>query len=217
LKSTQSWTLMNSNSKDASIELTPVVIATGNEHKFKEFEQLLRGVIEPIPQRQFGVPEPEETGQTFLENALLKARHTAKVCGRAALADDSGLVVPALGGAPGIYSARFAGVGATDADNRAKLLSLMDGVEQRGAYFHASIVYVRSADDPDPIIAQGRWFGDIARSEQGDQGFGYDPIFVDRVLGQHAAELSDSEKNARSHRGQAIQMFLTQWRILESV
>ncbi len=208
---------MNSNSKDASIELTPVVIATGNEHKFKEFEQLLRGVIEPIPQRQFGVPEPEETGQTFLENALLKARHTAKVCGRAALADDSGLVVPALGGAPGIYSARFAGVGATDADNRAKLLSLMDGVEQRGAYFHASIVYVRSADDPDPIIAQGRWFGDIARSEQGDQGFGYDPIFVDRVLGQHAAELSDSEKNARSHRGQAIQMFLTQWRILESV
>ena len=207
---------MNSNSKDASIELTPVVIATGNEHKFKEFEQLLRGVIEPIPQRQFGVPEPEETGQTFLENALLKARHTAKVCGRAALADDSGLVVPALGGAPGIYSARFAGVGATDADNRAKLLSLMDGVEQRGAYFHASIVYVRSADDPDPIIAQGRWFGDIARSEQGDQGFGYDPIFVDRVLGQHAAELSDSEKNARSHRGQAIQMFLTQWRILES-
>ena len=208
---------MNSNSKDASIELTPVVIATGNEHKFKEFEQLLRGVIEPIPQRQFGVPEPEETGQTFLENALLKARHTAKVCGRAALADDSGLVVPALGGAPGIYSARFAGVGATDADNRAKLLLLMDGVEQRGAYFHASIVYVRSADDPDPIIAQGRWFGDIARSEQGDQGFGYDPIFVDRVLGQHAAELSDSEKNARSHRGQAIQMFLTQWRILESV
>jgi len=208
---------MNSNSKDASIELTPVVIATGNEHKFKEFEQLLRGVIEPIPQRQFGVPEPEETGQTFLENALLKARHTAKVCSRAALADDSGLVVPALGGAPGIYSARFAGVGATDADNRAKLLSLMDGVEQRGAYFHASIVYVRSADDPDPIIAQGRWFGDIARSEQGDQGFGYDPIFVDRVLGQHAAELSDSEKNARSHRGQAIQMFLTQWRILESV
>jgi len=206
---------MNSNSKDASIELIPVVIATGNDHKFKEFEQLLRGVIEPISQQKFGVPEPEETGQTFLENALLKARHTAKITGRAALADDSGLVVPALGGAPGIYSARFAGLQATDADNRAKLLSLMEQIEQRSAYFHASIVYVRSADDPDPIIAQGRWFGDIARFEQGDQGFGYDPIFVDRVLGQHAAELSDAEKNARSHRGQAIQVFLTQWRILE--
>lgn len=207
---------MNSNSKDASIELIPVVIATGNDHKFKEFEQLLRGVIEPISQQKFGVPEPEETGQTFLENALLKARHTAKITGQAALADDSGLVVPALGGAPGIYSARFAGLQATDADNRAKLLSLMERVEQRSAYFHASIVYVRSADDPDPIIAQGRWFGDIARFERGDHGFGYDPIFVDRVLGQHAADLSDDEKNARSHRGQAIQVFLTQWRILES-
>ena len=207
---------MNSNLSDDFTELTPVVIATGNRHKFKEFEQLLSGVIEPLPQARFNVPEPQETGQTFLENALLKARHTASVSGQPALADDSGLVVPALGGAPGIYSARFAGEGANDQENRDKLLALMQQEEDRRAYFHASVVFVRSPDDPDPIIAQGRWFGVVARAAQGENGFGYDPIFIDKDSGLHAAVLNDQEKNQCSHRGQAIKAFLTQWLMLKS-
>ena len=193
-----------------------VVIATGNAHKFKEFEQLLDGVFQLVSSSEYGVPSPDEDGLTFIENALIKARHTAEATGLPALADDSGIVVPALDGAPGIYSARYAGTGASDADNREKLLAAMNGMQNRAAYFHATIVFVLSANDPDPLVGQGRWQGRIAHAAKGEQGFGYDPIFIDELSGLHAAELSDMEKNRRSHRGLAIASVIDQWRAIKA-
>ena len=207
---------MNSSLNGASTDLTRVVIATGNAHKFREFEQLLDGVFQLVSSSDYGIPSPDEDGLTFIENALIKARHTADATGLPTLADDSGIVVPALDGAPGIYSARYAGSDASDADNRKKLLAAMNEAENRAAYFHATIVFVRSANDPDPLIGQGRWQGRIASAAKGEQGFGYDPIFVDEHSGLHAAELSDVEKNRRSHRGLAIASLINQWRALEA-
>ena len=207
---------MNSNLNGASTDISRVVIATGNAHKFREFEQLLEGVFQLVSSSEYGVPSPDEDGLTFIENALIKARHTAEATGLPTLADDSGIVVPALDGAPGIYSARYAGTGSSDADNREKLLDALNGMQNRAAYFHATIVFVRSASDPDPLVGQGRWQGRIAHAAKGEQGFGYDPIFIDEHYGLHAAELSDMAKNRRSHRGLAIASLIDRWRAIKA-
>jgi XTP/dITP diphosphohydrolase len=183
------------------------VIATGNPGKLTE----LRALLEPIgltlvAQSDLGVESPPETGATFLENALIKARHAAQQTGLAAIADDSGLVVDTLGGAPGIYSARYAGPDSQDTDNVTKLLEAMRDlpIAERGAHFHCVIVALRSAQDPAPAIAQGRWPGRIALEPAGVAGFGYDPVFFDPQLGKTAAELDRNVKNSVSHRGRSL-------------
>ena len=184
-----------------------LVLASGNAGKLAEFNRLLADAgIEVVSQASLGVDDAEETGLTFVENALLKARHAAQLTGLPALADDSGLCVDALGGAPGLYSARYAGSHGDHAANIAKLLGELDGLpaEQRGAHFHCTLVVVRHAQDPDPLIAQGRWRGSIATAARGDGGFGYDPVFIDPVSGLAAAQLSPAQKNAASHRGLAL-------------
>lgn len=182
-----------------------LVIASGNTGKIKEFQALLPN-YSLIPQTQFNVSEIEETGATFVENAILKARHAAKISNLPAIADDSGLVVSVLNDAPGIYSARYAGQGASDAENITKLLRELDGVPlpQRHAYFFCVLVLMRHAQDPCPIIAQGRWDGYILEQPQGEKGFGYDPIFGVPTHNCSAAELSFEIKNALSHRGKAL-------------
>lgn len=183
-----------------------LVLASGNAGKIREFQALLAPAWRVIPQSALQVAPVEETGSTFLENALIKARHAAAATGQPALADDSGLEVDALGGAPGVYSARFAGPKATDADNNARLLSALAGVPRarRGARYCCVLVFVRGPDDPAPLVAEGTWSGWIAEQPDGDRGFGYDPLFVDPASGISAARLSSSEKNARSHRGVAL-------------
>jgi XTP/dITP diphosphohydrolase len=182
-----------------------LVLASGNAGKIKELQALLP-TYSLIPQTQFNVSEIEETGTTFVENAILKARHAAKISKLPAIADDSGLVVAALNDAPGIYSARYAGQGANDAENIAKLLRELDGVplEKRHAYFFCVLVLIRHADDPCPIIAQGRWDGYILEQPKGEHGFGYDPIFGVMTHDCSAAELSFEIKNYLSHRGKAL-------------
>jgi XTP/dITP diphosphohydrolase len=184
-----------------------IVLASNNAGKVREFNQLLaQSHIQVTPQEQFGVPEAEETGLSFVENAILKARNAAAHSGLAAIADDSGLEVDALGGAPGIYSARYAGSGASDAANLTKLLTDLEGVEEarRSARFQCLMVYLRHAADPTPVVCQGTWEGSILYGPQGENGFGYDPVFF--VPTQHcsAAELDSEIKNALSHRGQAL-------------
>jgi XTP/dITP diphosphohydrolase len=184
-----------------------LVLASGNAGKLAEFNRLLADAgIEVVAQASLGVDDAEETGLSFVENALLKARHAARITGLPALADDSGLCVDALGGAPGLYSARYAGSHGDHAANIAKLLSALDGLpaERRGAHFHCTLVVVRHALDPDPLIAQGRWRGHILTAARGDGGFGYDPVFCDPASGLAAAELDKAQKNARSHRGLAL-------------
>ena len=184
-----------------------LVLASGNAGKLAEFNRLLADAgIEVVSQASLGVDDAEETGLSFVENALLKARHAARLTGLPALADDSGLCVDALGGAPGLYSARYAGSHGDHAANIAKLLGELEAVDEasRGAHFHCTLVVVRHADDPDPLIAQGRWRGQILRAARGSGGFGYDPVFADPATGLAAAELSAQEKNARSHRGLAL-------------
>jgi XTP/dITP diphosphohydrolase len=191
-----------------------VVLATGNRGKLAEFQQLLAAAgIELLPQSHFGIEPPEETGSSFEENALLKARHAARLSGLPALADDSGLEVDALGGAPGVYSARFAGADASDAANVAKLLAALQGVPpaERRARFRCVIAFVRGADDAAPLIASGSWEGRILEVARGAGGFGYDPVFLDIASGLSAAELASGDKNARSHRGQALRALLAQW------
>ncbi len=182
-----------------------LVLASGNAGKIKELQALLPDYF-LIPQTQFDVPEIAETGTTFVENAILKARHAAKISKLPAIADDSGLVVAALNDAPAIYSARYAGQGASDAENIAKLLSELDGVPvaQRNAYFFCVLVLMRHADDPCPIIAQGRWDGYILEQPRGEYGFGYDPVFGVSTHQCSAAELSLEIKNSLSHRGKAL-------------
>jgi XTP/dITP diphosphohydrolase len=182
-----------------------LVLASGNAGKIKELQALLPDYT-LIPQTQFNVSEIEETGMTFVENAILKARHAARISNLPAIADDSGLVVAALNDAPGIYSARYAGQGATDAQNITKLLRELDGVPltQRHAYFFCVLVLIRHADDPCPIIAQGRWDGYILKQPQGEHGFGYDPIFGIPTHHCSSAELSFEIKNSLSHRGKAL-------------
>jgi XTP/dITP diphosphohydrolase len=184
-----------------------IVLASNNAGKVREFSQLLaQSHIQVIPQNQLGVPEADETGLSFVENAILKARNAAAYSGLAAIADDSGLEVDALGGAPGIYSARYAGSGASDAANLTKLLTDLEGVEEarRSARFQCLMVYLRHAADPTPVVCQGTWEGSILYGPQGENGFGYDPVFF--VPTQHcsAAELDSEIKNALSHRGQAL-------------
>ena len=184
-----------------------LVLASGNTGKLAEFNRLLADAgITVVSQSSLGVDDAEETGLTFVENALLKARHAAQLTGLPALADDSGLCVDALGGAPGLYSARYAGSHGDHAANIARLLGELDGLpaEQRGAHFHCTLVVVRHALDPDPLIAQGRWRGQILTAPLGEGGFGYDPVFLDPVSGLSAAQLSPAQKNAASHRGLAL-------------
>ncbi|CBA33597.1 Nucleoside-triphosphatase rdgB [Cronobacter turicensis z3032] len=188
-----------------------VVLATGNAGKVRELASLLQEFgLDVVAQTELGVESAEETGLTFIENAILKARHAAQVTGFAAIADDSGLSVDALGGAPGIYSARYAGSDASDQENLEKLLVALHDVpdEQRQAQFHCVLVYMRHADDPTPLVFHGVWSGVITRAPAGQGGFGYDPIFFIPTLGKTAAELTREEKSAISHRGQALKLLL---------
>ncbi|WP_284603490.1 XTP/dITP diphosphatase [Dickeya dadantii] len=188
-----------------------VVLATGNAGKVRELAGLLADFgLDVVAQTALGVDSAEETGLTFIENAILKARHAARETGLPAIADDSGLAVNALGGAPGIYSARYAGEDASDRQNLDKLLVALDNVpdEQRQASFHCVLVYLRHADDPTPLVCHGSWQGVIARTPVGAGGFGYDPVFFVPSIGKTAAELSREEKNALSHRGQALRQLL---------
>lgn len=184
-----------------------LVLASGNAGKVVELEQLLAGSgVELVPQIRLGVTDADETGLTFVENALLKARHAARLTGLPALADDSGLCVDALNGAPGLYAARYAGTHGDSAANNAKLLRELDGVPaaRRTAYFIAVLVVLRHADDPAPLIAEGRWHGRILEAPRGDGGFGYDPLFLPDGHDVSAAELDFALKNRLSHRGQAL-------------
>jgi XTP/dITP diphosphohydrolase len=184
-----------------------LVIASGNRGKLAEFADLLAGSgFECVPQAQLGVDDAEETASTFVENALLKARHAARITGLPALADDSGLCVDALGGAPGLYSARYAGVHGDAQANIEKLLDALRDVPeaQRGAHFYAVIVLLRHADDPQPLIAEGRWPGRVLTAPAGGGGFGYDPVFFDPEHGCSAAQLEAPLKNRISHRGRAL-------------
>ena len=184
-----------------------VVLASGNKGKLVELQNALDSFnVELIPQTQFDVESAEETGLTFIENAILKARHASKITGLPALSDDSGLEVDALLGAPGIYSARFAGLDCSDEQNNLKLLSELKDVngENRTARFHCILVYVRHWQDPTPIICQGSWEGEIKTELQGEGGFGYDPLFFVPELKLSAAQLSKDQKSKISHRGQAI-------------
>lgn len=186
-----------------------LVLATGNAGKVRELsERLAETGWRVAAQAEFAVEEADETGLSFVENAILKARHAARATGCPAVADDSGLAVPALGGAPGIYSARYAGAGASDADNVRKLLAALDGGASREAWFYCVLAFVAHADDPVPLIAQGRWSGHIAAAAAGDGGFGYDPVFVPAGLDCTAAELAPERKRALSHRAQALQAFV---------
>jgi len=182
-----------------------LVLASNNGKKMQELNALLAPLgFEVIPQGQLGIAEAEEPHCTFVENALAKARHAARASGLPALADDSGLCVDALGGAPGVYSARYGGEPKSDARNNERLLAELGGKADRRARFVSVIVFVRHADDPQPVIAEGEWHGEILESPRGDSGFGYDPLFFVPEYGQSAAELDAVTKNRLSHRGQAM-------------
>lgn len=179
-----------------------VVLATSNTHKVNELQALLPN-LSLVGQDTFNIESAAETGLTFIENALIKARHAADSAGLPALADDSGLVVPALEGAPGIISARYAGEDATDTDNNQKLLRALDKIAHRDAFFFCCLALISHAEDPTPLIATGRWHGEIIRQPKGRHGFGYDPLFRVQGLDCTAAELTREEKGRRSHRGLA--------------
>ena len=184
-----------------------IVLASSNAGKVREINALLAAEeIHIIPQNALGVPEAAETGLSFVENAILKARNAAAHSGLAAIADDSGIEVDALAGAPGIYSARYAGPGASDLDNLNKLIEVIREVppEQRTARFQCLMVYLRHAEDPTPVICQGTWEGLLLDAPRGDNGFGYDPIFLVPSEGCTSAELDPATKNRLSHRGQAL-------------
>jgi len=184
-----------------------IVLASNNAGKVREFNQLLSdSELEVVPQSEFSVPDIEETGLSFVENAILKARNAAQHTGLPAIADDSGLEVDALGGAPGIYSARYAGAGANDLDNLEKLLDRLRDVDddQRSARFQCLMVYMRHAQDPTPRIFQGTWEGRILRQPRGSGGFGYDPVFLVPDMNRASAELPPDVKNRLSHRGKAL-------------
>lgn len=188
-----------------------VVLATGNAGKVRELASLLADFgLDVVAQTELGVDSADETGLTFIENAILKARHAAQITGLPAIADDSGLAVDALGGAPGIYSARYAGEEATDQQNLEKLLVALKDVPdaQRQAQFHCVLVYLRHAEDPTPLVFHGSWDGIIIRTPAGEGGFGYDPIFYVPSEGKTASQLSREEKSAISHRGQALKLLL---------
>ena len=192
-------------------------MASGNAGKLREIARILGEFdITVVPQSELGVSDIEETGSTFVENALIKARHAARVTGLPAIADDSGLVVDALDGRPGIYSARYSGPEADAEKNIDRLLSELDGIPdaQRGAEFHCAACYVKP-DEPEAIIAEGVWRGLILHERQGDGGFGYDPVFFDPELACSSSQMSAEQKNSRSHRGQALQELARKLRELD--
>lgn len=188
-----------------------VVLASGNAGKLREFQQLLAQCgFQVRPQSEFGLESPEETGLTFVENALLKARYASAQTGLPSIADDSGLAVEALQGAPGIYSARYAGPNATDAQNNQFLLDAMANIEEpdRGAHYHCVLAFLRHAEDPTPILCHGQWQGSILTAPRGQGGFGYDPLFYIPSHGCSVAELDPAEKGRVSHRALATQQLL---------
>ena len=191
-----------------------LVLATGNQGKVNELAQMLSPLeINVVPQSDFNVPEVAETGTTFVENAIIKARHAAKITGLPAIADDSGLEVDGLNGAPGVYSARYAGEHASDQDNIDKLLSELADNPNRSARFWCVLVLMRHADDPTPLICSASWEGQITQSQDGQGGFGYDPVFYVPALNCTSAQLTKQQKNAVSHRGSALQQLLSELKL----
>jgi XTP/dITP diphosphohydrolase len=188
-----------------------LVLASNNAGKVREFQELLAPFhFQVIPQGELGIPSAEEPYPTFVENALAKARHASAASGLPALADDSGICAHALDGAPGVYSARYAGVDGDSSANNHKLIAALQGKADRGAHYVCALVIVDSADDPEPLIVQTRWYGQIIDEAKGDHGFGYDPHFFLPELGSTAAELESSEKNLISHRGQALRELIAE-------
>jgi XTP/dITP diphosphohydrolase len=182
-----------------------LVIASNNPGKLREIGQILAPLgIEIIPQSVLAVPEAEEPHATFIENALAKARHAARLTGLPALADDSGICVDALGGAPGVISAHFAGGPRSDVRNNRKLLELLEAGKDRRAHYYCVMLLMRHGDDPQPLVAEGEWRGEILHEPRGSGGFGYDPLFLDPALGKTGAELTPEQKNRVSHRGKAL-------------
>jgi XTP/dITP diphosphohydrolase len=199
-----------------------LVLASGNPGKLREFRQMLAPLgIEVLPQSDLGIPEADEPHATFVENALAKARHASRAAALPAFADDSGICVNALGGAPGVQSARYAAGPAAgplldredqDACNNQKLLAALAGAGDRKAHYYCVIALLNRDDDPEPLIAQGRWYGEIIREPRGTNGFGYDPYFLISEFGRTAAELASQEKNAISHRGRALAQLIAMLR-----
>jgi XTP/dITP diphosphohydrolase len=190
-----------------------LVLASNNAGKLKEFCALLAPIgFDVHAQHEFDVPEAEEPHPTFVENALAKARHAAHLTGLPALADDSGICANALGGAPGVLSARYAGEPKSDARNNQKLIADLASHADKSAYYYCVLVFVRHADDPQPIIADGRWDGEVIATPRGEAGFGYDPYFFLPAQQKTAAELSAEEKNKLSHRGQALRLLVEKLR-----
>jgi XTP/dITP diphosphohydrolase len=190
-----------------------LVLASGNAGKLREFRRLLEPLgITVVPQAELGITDADEPHVTFVENALAKARHASAHSGLPALADDSGVCVDALGGAPGVHSARFAGEPKSDERNNAALVAAVRGVADRRAHYACVLVLVRNAGDPEPIIAEGRWNGRIVDAPRGSGGFGYDPHFEDAETGLTGAELPLVQKNALSHRGQAMRALIEKLR-----
>ena len=190
-----------------------LVLASNNPGKLREFAQLLAPLdFEVLPQADFNIPEADEPHHTFVENALEKARHASRLAGLPALADDSGLCVEAFGGAPGVLSARYAGEPKSDQRNNQKLLAELAGQSNRRAHYVCVLVLVRHADDPQPLIAEGEWHGEIIDTPRGEGGFGYDPLFLVPVFGCTVAELPAVQKNALSHRGKALQLLIERLR-----
>jgi len=190
-----------------------LVLASNNRGKLREFAELLAPLdFEVLLQADFNIPEAEEPHCTFVENALEKARHAARLSGLPALADDSGLCVEALGGAPGVLSARYGGEPKSDQRNNQKLLAELAGQKNRRAHYVCVLVLVRHAQDPQPLIAEGEWHGEIMTAARGAGGFGYDPLFLVPQLGRSVAELEAAQKNSLSHRGQALQRLIERLR-----
>ena len=190
-----------------------LVLASNNPGKLREFSQLLAPLdFEVLPQSHFDIPEAEEPHHTFVENALAKARHAARLSGLPALADDSGICAAALGGAPGVYSAHYAGEPRSDRRNNQKLIAEMAGQTDRRAHYVCVLVLVRHADDPQPLITEGEWHGEIIATPRGAGGFGYDPYFLLPELGLTGAELPAEQKNAISHRGKALTLLIEKLR-----
>ena len=188
-----------------------LVLASNNAGKVREFQALLAPLdFQVIPQGELGIPSAEEPHHTFVENALAKARHASAASGLPALADDSGICAHALNGQPGVLSARFAGEPANDAANNQKLIEELKNQSDRGAHYVCALVFVNSANDPEPLVVQTRWYGQFVDHAKGSNGFGYDPHFFLPELGLTAAELEPTKKNAISHRGQALRELITQ-------
>jgi XTP/dITP diphosphohydrolase len=190
-----------------------LVLASNNPGKLREFAQMLATIdFEVLPQAQFGVSEAEEPHFTFVENALAKARHAARATGLPAMADDSGICLSALGGEPGVHSARYAGEPKSDQRNNEKMLADLTGKSDRRAHYVCVLVFVRHADDPQPIITEGEWHGEIVDTPAGENGFGYDPYFWVPEKGCTAAQLSSDDKNGMSHRGKALRLLMERLR-----